>query len=640
MRNRTSLGLALALLLGAVNGWATPIPRFETLVAHRSLPKSPLLPKPVSAPPFASTKITRIDTTLHLAPDTGVVDGHVEVELSSLGTTSQIALLLDSGLSVSTATASGKSVTVQNTPTQGYDYATLGITPTVGSGESLVISADYSGTLACKNQGCKMGAPLGFLLENAAIPSVIDQDGIGGYNAWGASRTLTISVPTGTDVVASGDLSGTSQANGESTTVWKIPGYPSYGGNVVMFGQLSTVTVSGASPKSDVYAVSSSPKYATDMAGWMTDILPFLDDQAGQALPYQELKVFKLPLGWLDIFRGTAGYGLTLLSEDYAGPSDAYFEETLAHENAHQWWGVLVSPSDIRNTRWLVEGLATLSQIDYSAEHLNTVGSREEYLARRYREHWLTVHYLGDPSLPLVVQNPSSIPQDSIQNTLWAYIRSSAMLEHLRVLVGDDVFKTTLRSWAKTCSQQFCDTADFLNVIQTTSGQDLSKVFSQYVWDGTAVEPRFSFTQAEGEKPVVTAEGIDGQTLSLRLQVTLRTGEVKEMLVTFEGSTPVELDVTEPVLRVRPNPLHDGFVWSRSAQPGDQDFDGEVDGFDVIHCARQLGKVAQPSQPGGEGVWALDLDFDPRSDANDDGTIDESDLSAVTDLFGTVKGAG
>ena len=173
MRNRTSLGLALALLLGAVNGWATPIPRFETLVAHRSLPKSPLLPKPVSAPPFASTKITRIDTTLHLAPDTGVVDGHVEVELSSLGTTSQIALLLDSGLSVSTATASGKSVTVQNTPTQGYDYATLGITPTVGSGESLVISADYSGTLACKNQGCKMGAPLGFLLENAAIASVI-----------------------------------------------------------------------------------------------------------------------------------------------------------------------------------------------------------------------------------------------------------------------------------------------------------------------------------------------------------------------------------------------------------------------------------------------------------------------------------
>ncbi len=627
-----TLGLGLALISGMAA--ATPIPRYEDLLGK---PPKPALPKPLSAPPWVSTKVLAIDTQLDVTPETGVLTGQVALKIEAVATVTQVSLLIDGGLKPAQATAPGKTVNVSSQAYQGYTLVTLDVSPPLAVGESVSVTVGYSGTLECKTEGCHAGKPLAFLSENGAIPGVYDQDNLGGYNAWGASRALTISVPEGTDVVASGDRVAKSTAAGKTTTQWVIPGYHSYGGNVVMMGQLASKPVGGVSLPTEVFTTSAGPSYAGEMAGWMQQIVPFLDDQAGQKLPYPELKVFKLPLGWLNIFRGTAGHGLTLLSEDYATGNVHYFEETLAHENAHQWWGVLVSPTDIQTTRWLVEGLATFSQIDYAAKVQNPKVSRDEYLARRYREHWLLVKYRGDPTLPLVVGSSSAIPTDSVQNTLWAYIRSSALLEYLRVVIGDAKFATLLRGWAKACSQKLCDTADFLTMLEQESGEKFDAVFAQWVWAGAAVEPSLGFTQAGG-KLRITAEGVGSATLPLELWITLADGTLKKQRVRFEGSKPVEIDEPAAVRSVRPNPRQDGMIWSRSVVPSDVDFDAEVDGLDVIHCARLRGKSADPSQPEGEGIWSSDLDFDPRCDADHDGTITDTDLATQAQAFGTLTG--
>jgi hypothetical protein len=238
-----------------------------------------------------------------------------------------------------------------------------------------------------------------------------------------------------------------------------------------------------------------------------------------------------------------------------------------------------------------------------------------------------------------VVGSSSQIPKDSIQNTLWAYIRSSAFVEYLRVVVGDATFATVLKSWAKDCAQQLCDTGDFLTLVEQVSGEDFDAPFAQWVYSGGAVEPRIGFSQASG-KLSVTASDIDGLVVPLELLVTLADGSVKKQRVRFDGSKPVELDEPFAVRSVRPNPRQDGMIWSRSAVAGDVDFDGEVDGLDVIHCAWRLGKVADPSQPDGEGIWSTDLDFDPRCDADGNGTLGDADLATVTKTFGAVKAGG
>lgn len=635
MRSRPLLA-SLGLLAASGLAHATPIPSYSELLGR---PKPSVLPKPLSSPLFVSTQVLAIDTVLDVVPETGALVGHLDLKLSALSAVGAVSLLFDSGLTATTATAAGKTVGVSNQSYQGYTMVTLDVSPPLAGGESISLAVDYAGTLECKNQGCYSGKPLAFLSENGAIAGVYDQDNVGGYNAWGASRSLEITVPAGVNVVASGDKVSESSAGGKTTSKWKIPGYHSYGGNIVMMGELSSKAVSGVSLPTSVFTTSVAPSYGPEFASWMQNILPFIDAQAGQKLPYPELKVFKLPLGWLNIFRGTAGHGLTLLSEDYGNGSAAYFEETLAHENAHQWWGVLVSPTDIITTRWLVEGLATFSQIDYAAQYQHADVPRDEYLARRYREHWMLVKYMGDATLPLVVGSSSEIPNDAIQNTLWAYIRSSAFVEYLRVVVGDATFATLLQSWAKDCGQKLCDTGDFLELLEQKSGEDFDPVFAQWVYGGTAAEPRIGWSQAAGELSV-TASDVDGLVLPLELSITLADGSVKKQRVRFEGSKPVQLSEAAAVRSVRPSSRQDGLIWSRSAVAGDLDFDGEVDGLDVIHCAFRLGKVADPSQPGGEGIWSSDLDFDPRCDADGNASIGDSDLGVVVNAFGTLKGGG
>jgi aminopeptidase N len=363
------------------------------------------------------------------------------------------------------------------------------------------------------------------------------------------------------------------------------------------------------------------------MALWMQDIYAFIDGQAGKTLPWPSTEVVKLPANW--IFPGTAGHGIVLLAESYGYPGAHYFEETLAHETSHEWWGILVSPTDYGTSRWLVEGLATVSQIDYAADVQNPNLDREAYLTRRYREHDIMMRYTAQGPIPAVVP---AFPIDAGENdTLWAYIRGSAALDTLRVLVGEDVFADTLRAWASGCAQTHCDTLDFKDVLETTSGQDLTAAFDAYVFGAPFPEPQLSFTQ-DGDELQVTATGMD-VPLPLDLWILHDDRTQSRARVTLEPDVAASIPVNGSVRSVRPNPRHDAMVRSRSLTEGDVTFSGDVDGFDVITCARAAGTSIQ-QVPNGEGLMQIDLDFLPRCDRNGDGVIDQSDTNDILDRMG------
>jgi hypothetical protein len=90
------------------------------------------------------------------------------------------------------------------------------------------------------------------------------------------------------------------------------------------------------------------------------------------------------------------------------------------------------------------------------------------------------------------------------------------------------------------------------------------------------------------------------------------------------------------VRSIRPNPRHDAIVWSRSAVAGDATFDGEVDGLDLIHVARQVGRRAFDPEEA-DSIWSIDVGFDPHADLAEDGVVDAADLGVVTESFGTVR---
>jgi len=633
---------------------ATPIVHWKELlrgspIAHSPAPLARPLPgasvSPLASTPFGSTQVTAIDTVLDIDPIGGQVSGTVKVTLQAKSSSVGLFhLLLDQGLSAVTATAPGNTVAVSAQPSFPYNYVTLTLGTPLAPSETLTVSVDYTGKLSCGGSAvdlgmCYLGKPLAYAYEGSALPLLMDQDGYGGWNVWGASRTLELTLPSGTGVVASGDLVDKTDDGQKAHSRWNIPAYTSMGANIVLMGDLASTTVSGTSLKSEIVAVAPASSWPAKMGSWMPSILSFLGASAGKELPYESLHVVSLPVGWSTIFRGSAGHAITLLSEDYAKPGDGYFEETLAHENAHQWWGVLVSPIDVKVTRWLTEGLATQAQIDYAAQKL-PAADRDAYIARRYREHWLLVRHMGDATLPMVMASPIQVPTDTMVFTIWGYIRSSALLEHLRMVVGESTYANILKAWVSKCEKQICDTGDFQNVVNEVSGRDFTQFFAQWVYSGAAVEPFIGFEQSPtGGELTVTATGIDVGELPLELVIRLENGEIVKKSVTFTGAGAVKLDVPGPVRSVRPNPRHDGFVWSKSKIEGDVDFDAEVDGLDVIHCAWRFGKDSSIGQPEGEGIWNSDLDFDPRCDFDSDGSISSGDLSKVTGRFGTLRGA-
>jgi hypothetical protein len=640
----------LVLLLAAP---AAAVPPPLELTRHRGRLTDLKLPrradvrpsmKPMAAVGAIDIKATRLDVTLN--PNTGAASATLEIDLAAVSSVAKFGFYVDDGLNVSSISAADTSVTHTTQDYSPYRIVWMSFNPPIAAGTQKTIVAEYGGTLSCKltdgRSQCAVGTSMPYLLEGSLMPSLVDASGQGGYNVWGATRSLTLRLPSGTDVIVTGELAEESDDGTTRVTRWETPGYQTIAGYLAVMGKFQQTAATGTSIPTSIFGIQSSTTWNTEMADWMQTILPFVDMQAGATLPYEKLAVIKLPSG--TGFPGTAGHAVTLLSEDYGEPGARYFEETLAHENAHQWWGVLVSPTDTLVSRWLTEGLATMAQVDYTALQRIAPADRDAYLARRYREHRVLVrhHTSYETFPPLVVSAPAQAPEFQPAYTIWAYIRSATVLEHLRVGLGEQAFDNGLRDWAALCKMQRCDTHDFRGVLEAASGQDLAAVFEQLVYEAHYPRLTVSFSQqspmeGNGLRVEVSDEGVE---TPLELFAQLENGNIERHRVRLApGVTSFELPASGRVRSVRPNPRHDALIWSRSAKSGDQDFDGEVDGLDLIQCALAHGRSVDLIGYAGDGILGVDLAFDPRCDIDENGKIDDADLDFTISAFGSVKEA-
>ena len=632
-------GLASVALSAAGGAAARPLPLIEK--GADGVWYAPSRPTPVipySSSPIESTDVLQHDLVLTVDPATGATSGEltllIRAEQPSVGS---LTLLIDADLAYGGATVEGVSANINSQVFGSYHQGTISFPP-LAQGEQATVIVDYAGTMTCARPDalCDVNPDMSVLMQGSGVPHVFDASFLGGYNVWGVPRSLELVLPSGTDAVVPGDLVLDEDDGTSHVRRWVVPGYHSTGGYLVMFGAFDAIGVSPSQPPTQVVHATSSPTWSDDMSGWMVDILAFLDDQAGAPLTFESLSAVKLPAMW--VFPGTAGHGTVYLAESYGIPGADYFEETLAHETAHNWWGVLVSPTDYGLSRWLVEGLATLSQVDYAAIHFAQGLSREAYLRRRYREHAIILRYLAEPTLPAVLPLTTPDGLQGLQDSYWAYIRSSAALDSLRLVAGEDAFTDGMRAYREQCSQQLCDSADFQAILEAASGMDLDAAFDAFVRSQLYPSPVMSFTAGGGDgsqEVTVTVDGIDAP-LPMELVATLEDGTEHRQVVTLVPGVGATMTVPGPVRAVGPNPRHDAAVVSRSAKTGDVDFDREVDGFDVVRCARAAGTNAAFVESGGEGVLRrLNLEFDPRCDLDGDGIVGDADLDLVLSELGT-----
>ena len=240
------------------------------------------------------------------------------------------------------------------------------------------------------------------------------------------------------------------------------------------------------------------------------------------------------------------------------------------------------------------EGLATLSQIDYSWSHHFSSVDRDTYLARRFLPIGLDLREQGKglPAIQLGIgeQHPDGL-RTSLY-TLWAYYKTSATLDHLRVTIGDEAFARGLTAYVKKCSYVGCRPDDFRTVLEETTGKNLAAVLrslgARVVAPGgldrvRARGGRRRRRAQQGRRPADDARAVAAARRRAAREAPRRPRGPHHARCT---STPAP-----GYGRVATSPRHDVMVDARSKVQGDLDFDGESDGIDLLRCTPLVGKT-------------------------------------------------
>jgi aminopeptidase N len=160
---------------------------------------------------------------------------------------------------------------------------------------------------------------------------------------------------------------------------------------------------------------------------------------------------------------------LSLFGRDSASAEPAKVQSEVAHELSHQWFGDSVSVANWQDI-WLNEGFATYAEWLWDESRgRGTVQQRFDgvYATPADDPFWATPP--GDPSA----------------QTLFAaatYDRGAAALQALRVKIGDPAFFTLLRRWATENADGNVDTADFVALAESVSGQELDAFFTTWIY--------------------------------------------------------------------------------------------------------------------------------------------------------------
>jgi len=198
--------------------------------------------------------------------------------------------------------------------------------------------------------------------------------------------------------------------------------------------------------------------------------LQVYSDQFG-GYPYREMAIVEAPL----TFRGMEFPGMSLIgSQDY-NKFRQDLENLVVHEAAHQWWYNQVG-SDQTRSPWQDEGLAEWSMYAY---HLARYGvlAAERLRADRWQ---VPIRYAIQTS----TDRPIGLPVDSYGPSDYertVYAKGALFFATLRDEVGEEAFRTLLRTYVERFRWRIATPADLIALANEVSGKDLSEMFSRWV---------------------------------------------------------------------------------------------------------------------------------------------------------------
>jgi aminopeptidase N len=300
------------------------------------------------------------------------------------------------------------------------------------------------------------------------------------------SETI-ITVPEPLSVVSNGELLKETHSHGQATFDWveKVP-HSVY---------LVSIAVGPWVKYSQQYKTKSVDYYTppgTDKAtalrsfGLTPDMMAFYSYIYGTDYPYEKYA----QTADHNFGGGTENISATSLAQttlhDARAEQDYPSLDLVSHELAHQWFGDLITEWSWDGA-WLSEGFATFSAALYRQHHYGEdafryqiyhdqqIAARED--AERYRRPIVDRHYIK--------------PWDILDRT--TYEKGAAVLDMLRYVMNDgreappapsEPFFRMLRDYLTAHRARNVDTQNLIDAIRSSTGQELSWFFDEWVFKG------------------------------------------------------------------------------------------------------------------------------------------------------------
>jgi hypothetical protein len=277
--------------------------------------------------------------------------------------------------------------------------------------------------------------------------------------------------------------------------------------------------------------------------------------------------------------------GIALLSARYFTHRDVLLpgilhrltEFVLAHEIAHQWFG-MATGIDLDRDAWLSEGLAQYASVGYfertyGAADPNLLlvtgnGILEDFVATQFgylnlREHLVELPYIRDvwSGFDEALVKPSIDVRYANENAVRLYDKGFVVARALAAALGDDAFDRVLRRSLSASSTGRLDPETLQRLVEEEAGRPFAEWFTAWVYGDASVDYSIrivSRAQAEATHETVVRVRRDGgvpQAVEVEARLisgttTRQTWDAAEEEGTLTFLTP------SPVARVTVDPDH------------------------------------------------------------------------------------
>jgi aminopeptidase N len=405
------------------------------------------------------------DLDLTWLADEGELRGVTEVEATATQALTRFNLDLV-GMEVSSITVDGAPATFARAGRE------LAITPAdpIASGAAFTTVVTYAGEPTTETEGTNLFDP-GWQTDGREAYVVSEPSGAATFfpsNDHPSDKaTYAISVTAPSDqTVASNGLAAPPRPQGATTTWDFTMDHPmaTYLVQVVIgdYELIDAGVVDGVTIRHALHRDGLAS--ASEAVASTGELLEFLAGVFGP-YPFGQYGVVAIPA---PIGFALETQTLSIVPFDSIGTDDGS-QLLLLHELAHQWVGNSVSVATWQDI-WLNEGFATYAEWLY--EEAN--GGSAAEIARSQRGEGLAIP-AGDPG-------PEELFIESV------YQRGALTLQAVREAIGDDDFFELLERWVGDNEGRSVRTADFIELAEEISGQDLDALFR--AWLENAVLPR------------------------------------------------------------------------------------------------------------------------------------------------------